>query len=213
MSIPDTFLNLTGLKKYTKNVLKLVQDSAVTYNAGDGVDIDTTNTINVESPVKGVYSQEDYNALPGNQKNHGLYVMNDGLKIIIDGTEVSISDAAVAEYNTDDGWHVRKFSDGYVEMISSDTITMAVEDWTLYGTGYAKDMGFTGKTFPLTLTVLYDIIPSLITVGHGYGAWLTLSAYSTSPLTFAPGYSIWRFTVPNASKVYTLKRLVLGRWK
>lgn len=50
------------------------------------------------------------------------------MKIVIDGREVTIPSGSggggslgIQEYDTEDGWHVRKWSDGYVEMIYKGT--------------------------------------------------------------------------------------------
>lgn len=52
-----------------------------TYTAGDGIDITETEagaSIGVTTPVQGIVTQAEFNAMPEAERNRGLYVISDG---------------------------------------------------------------------------------------------------------------------------------------
>ena len=57
------------------------EGSAAAYKAGDGVDISETEAgpeISVATPVRAIVTQAEFNALPEERRNSGLYVISDG---------------------------------------------------------------------------------------------------------------------------------------
>ena len=59
---------------------------------GDGLE-KVENTLSVSSPVRGVISQEEYDALPKEEQNKGLYIVSGqcpGMRIYADGTMVEV---------------------------------------------------------------------------------------------------------------------------
>ena len=97
------FLNLDGLKQYTANLLNLLQgfvpttrkingkpltSDITTHTAGLGVAIDD-DVINLDNPMRGIYTQEEFDALSEEERKTGTYIipgLND------DGTFTPITD-------------------------------------------------------------------------------------------------------------------------
>lgn len=90
MSLPDSFLDLSGLKKYTKKLLKAIQDAVVIYVAGDGVSIED-ETINVDNPMRGIYTQAQFDALSDDEKIKGTYLIKD-TNVISGGSSFEVYD-------------------------------------------------------------------------------------------------------------------------
>lgn len=182
--------------------------SGADLTAGDGVTIDN-DTINVTTPVQGILSQAEFEALPETQKSKGLYVIPDG--------DLGNQYVSVQEYDTEDGWHVRKWSSGYIEMVYSEIKKLPTTGWAQYGSVYAIDNFTSIRSYPVKLTVHYSTHYSAIqdiSSNNAYGLWLT-SAAIVSPLLSIPSYAIQRATVP-PSNVLTYIRFittVTGRWK
>ena len=80
---------LTHLWDKIKTALSAKQD---VITAGDGLEKENS-TLSVSSPVQGVISQEEYNALPEEKQNKGLYIVSGqrpGMRIYADGTMVEV---------------------------------------------------------------------------------------------------------------------------
>lgn len=178
-------------------------DGPTFFTTDDTLTITDDNVLGVAVPNKPI-TKEEYDALTEEEKAGKFW--------LVDEPALTPTTISIQEYDTDGGWHIRKYSDGYVEMISTSTITMELSDWEENGAAFCKDTAFVAKNYPVALTVLYGSFPSLLANGHGYGAWVTPSNYVDNLLR-TTGYAIWRFTKPNTVKTYTLNILVTGRWK
>lgn len=178
-------------------------DGPTFFTTDDTLTMSEDNVLGVAVPNKPI-TKEEYDALTEEEKAGKFW--------LVDEPALTPTTISIQEYDTDGGWHIRKYSDGYVEMISTSTITMELSDWEENGAAFCKDTAFVAKNYPVALTVLYGSFPSLLANGHGYGAWVTPSNYVDNLLR-TTGYAIWRFTKPNTVKTYTLNILVTGRWK
>lgn len=189
-------------------------------------------------PVK-VLTKTEYDLLDDTHKNSDiLYIvmLQTGLDLIYkersfksdiptiekveEISQVAISNIPTVESYTKNGWYVRKYSDGFVEMINnrkSGTITGS--SWTSGGSGYYIDPLFSATALPLTLVERYSfnysvsIDPS--SSSQAYGAIATDSSNSNSVLTHVSSITVWRFTQPPSSSkmVYMCSIVVTGRWK
>lgn len=66
------------------------------------------------------------------------------------------SGITVEDYDTDDGWHVRKYSDGYVEIDGTFSHTIHSTDWGEWGNIYSVGLSKVPTYFyPIPLTVIY----------------------------------------------------------
>lgn len=122
----------------------------------------------------------------------------------------------IEEYDSS-GWHVRKWTSGYIEMMFSETKKLPTSGWGTYGNIYGIDTFLSGHNYPVPLVKHYTTQTSVI-VDEGstnaYGTWTT-PASRTYPLTGIPALSIWRAT-PIPSSVTTNAKFctfVTGRWK
>lgn len=215
------FLDLEGLQKYTAKVLEILQgfvpvtrkingkpltSDITTHIAGDGVSIED-DTINLDNPMRGFILQEDFDALPEEEKNTGTY-------IIPSSNDWTTSLPMIEEYDTENGWHVRKWPGGYVEMFYSSDITVEYEDWASASSdiGWAADNIFPSVKYPEVLEYLYNMQYSVTTSGHGYGAFIAQSKNVADMRKAFPACALWRFTRPAAgSKTYVLHLQVSGR--
>ena len=62
------------------------------------------------------------------------------------------SDTSIEEYDQD-GWHVRKFSSGYCELLTSIPITIAIADWHAWGSSMVSTYAAICpvKSYPFTV--------------------------------------------------------------
>lgn len=51
--------------------------SGVNFTPGDGLDLDEDNILNVITPTRGVYTEEEFNALPKEEQDKGFYIIDD----------------------------------------------------------------------------------------------------------------------------------------
>lgn len=122
----------------------------------------------------------------------------------------------IEEYDSS-GWHVRKWNNGYIEMMFSEVKQLPVTGWGSYGALYGVDYFTHGHNYPVTLVTHYST-NTTVTIDsdstNAYGCWFS-PAYKISPLVGFPGYAIWRATIPPASVVSKLRfnTMVTGRWK
>lgn len=127
------------------------------------------------------------------------------------GTTLSVDDY------TSGNWHVRKWSDGYIEMSFSEIKQMPTSGWKVYGGVHGIDVFTSSHYYPVPLTVQYTM-QTTPTIADGssnaYGLWCTPSA-NISTLSGIPAYAIFRATVPPSGIVTYIKfcTFVTGRWK
>lgn len=112
---------------------------------------------------------------------------------------------SVEEYDTSDGWHVRKYSDGYVEMAAVYERAVSVKDFVEWGGGYAISAD-SFLNFPFSLTKKYGESASLLSGVAG-----VITQYGISDLSRTNGYGFWRATA--FSHTLKIQIRVFGRWK
>lgn len=92
----NTFWNQS--KNYTDNKLSEKQD---TLSNGDGTTV-VQNKVNVNSPVQGIKTQAEFDALPSDDQNKGFWVINDNSVGSNDYVTVEQLKAALAEIKTEE---------------------------------------------------------------------------------------------------------------
>lgn len=183
-------------------------------------------------PVKGL-TKAEYDVLDAVQKNADVvYVVEkpgespkptlvtlDEIEELIASAISEIEIPTVEEYDTDDGWHVRKYSDGYVELLNH-RVSSAKKgtDWTANGNGYLIDNLFPAVYFPFRLTKRYTVTFSFgfaIDNINTYGAIPSVTTIDNDPYIKVPGLAAWRFTKPPDQyfTTYSCDIVVTGRWK
>lgn len=77
MSAQDKVLDGAGLAVVNQIIGDKLDKKQDKLAAGDGTTV-AGNKVNVTTPVQGVFTQAEYDALPEAQKNKGLYIISDG---------------------------------------------------------------------------------------------------------------------------------------
>lgn len=192
------YLNKEGLTYLWEKLRIALASKQNKLAPGDGIQI-TNNTISTESRIVSLTADE-YNALPQEEKDRDdiLYVVDEPSWI-----PVSLS---IQEYDMD-GWHIRKQSNGYVEMSFSGE---AVADITVAAGSLYQCVGFGSQEYPVPLVHKYaelrDVSASVAVIPtYSYGA-------EAKPLKSTCSINLYRPTVaPNLQVAYSF--FVAGRWK
>ena len=174
-----------------------------TYTAGDGIDITDTETgaeISVTLPTKSL-TKAEYDALTEAEKQaETVYLVEEPA-----WEPVPLS---IQEYDTENGWHVRKWSDGYVEMVYVfDYVSVA---WNATTGGYYINK-LDGIPLPIQLVKKYMDDAKLLAIE-------TTAAYSIHRWRFEEenttlGMYIFCTVNPGVGKTFTISVSVTGRWK
>lgn len=123
--------------------------------------------------------------------------------------------SGIEEYDTEDGWHVRKWPDGYVEQIGHRSTTIPTSKWVEAGSLATVDPIFDGYlTLPVPLAVCYSRMFSL---SHGKdasgtrrGCWLYLQE-TNAPLTQCDNYGLMRWNAMTSEFNITVDMVITGR--
>lgn len=129
-----------------------------------------------------------------------------------EGTVTPLPANYVHDYTTDDGWHVRKYSDGYVEQTYSALITDPT--WAT-----VRDVRYTSVfntdadgALPIPLVKYISFSGSALATVGGFGMSLMASEERVSILTHAPSPFVVA-TESSYSDAYRVNFTVVGRWK
>ena len=117
----------------------------------------------------------------------------------------------IQEYDTEDGWHVRKFSDGYMEQTLKKEIANVIIN-TSWGTGYNSGKNYGPFQYPEAFSELYGVNIS----GSGSAASMIITYYDTDKslrLTKTPGIGVFRPSPENVGMDFLFFITAKGRWK
>lgn len=188
-----------------------------TIPTGGGTDFTTDDTLtmsqeqelSVTTPVQRIVTQAEYDALPEAERNKGLYVISDGGSEEISG---------VQEYDTEDGWHVRKWSDGYVELFKQVITEIPLSTWQPWGAIFSTRIG----SFPLPFTLAKKYMENMLYANYDSEASMATLMICLSQSTLNPGgaymdrtnyYAVWRPEKPTEDLSSKFNISVTGRWK
>lgn len=208
---------------------------------------DTLNLSNgvlgVTTPVQGILSQAEFDALPNAQKSNGLYVIpgegggsgggvtsfNGRSGAVMpqagDYTAADIGAATIDQVNTaiqnslteytSDGWYVRKYASGYIEMLKNLTVTAESSAWATWGTGlFYIDHICPRQNLPVALVNKYFESCELLN-NSGWGAFTLRSGNDSSSIlkSTTHSYMAVRGTKPTVNAIHTYGLFVAGTWK
>lgn len=126
----------------------------------------------------------------------------------VDSVSLSNNYPSIEEYDTEDGWHVRKYSDGYVEMFGKFDHTVLLSNWITWGNAFYQEVDT--HAYPVNLINIYSedfsINPELAYIII-LGESLRLSNNCTKK------YTLIRLTMLPDDLNTTLEYHVTGRWK
>ena len=184
------------------------------YTAGVGIEI-AEGAISLETPTVPI-TQAEYEALSEEEREGKLFLVTDAPDSIPVNVEIE-------DYDTEDGWHVRKYADGYVEQIYKKLVTIAVADWVsiltnesgngVYSVG---DPYFPPVALPVAMTEKLGEVYSVAS-----GNWSTIAAHAgvsasnqVNPNTHIDRFTLYRMGTPITSPLTcTMTVMVTGRWK
>lgn len=116
----------------------------------------------------------------------------------------------IDEYDTEDGWHVRKWANGYIEQ-TMKKVYPGLNITTSWGGGYNSGNNFGPFTYPESFTELYGINIS----GVGSSSVLVTiswSDYYASRFTKTPIIGTYR-PAPDTNIIFYIYVFANGRWK
>ena len=147
--------------------------------------------IGVALPAKAV-SRAEYDAMTEAERQAETVYL-------VDGPAWEMVPMTIREYDTEDGWHVRKWSGGYVEMHHSSTIHPSFENFTLGPFYYSEIMPQDAPDVLLKYSDIF-VIEEII---EGTGDYWLLKQKN--------GLSILGTNKSNL--VLSIGRTITGRWK
>lgn len=189
------YLDSAGLSHFTAWVKArlsgkqdaLTPDGSITLQGGD---------IAVSLPTKAV-SKAEYDAMTEEQKQaEAVYV--------VDEPAWEAVPLSIQEYDTDDGWHVRKWSNGYAEMWQTKTITIPYGSWVRYGQTSAYTFSIQGDSPPIRLLYTDQTHLNILSVTPDLLIFTGENARGSCLCTFGP---------PGADRQISILFVVSGRWK
>lgn len=155
----------------------------------------------------------EYEALSESDRENKLYLVTDA-----DATKPLVG-LSVTDYDTEDGWHVRKWSDGYVEMTyRSETILEASMALNAFGALFSTSADFIPEiVYPFPLTEkYYEGIDLWQKTGANLSAWpYAVKDRTSNPLNHTRRHGLV-FVVNNPRSedcTYEYAFHVTGRWK
>lgn len=125
---------------------------------------------------------------------------------------LDISGMSLEEYDRN-GWHVRKWSNGYVEMSCEKELTNP--SWASgSGTHYVSKDIISNLPLPLSLIKRYTVQTYAMYAGGNGSGFTTVAGEDPDPLTMCPNINVngTSANVPNPS-VVRLQVFITGRWK
>ena len=124
------------------------------------------------------------------------------------------SGPVLEEYGTEDGWHVRKWSGGYVEMLYAAVEENPQSSWVTWGGVLIQPGAVPAKDLPVPLVQKLYECAALPKVEHT-AFWLspTSTPGSSVSLEKTEAYSLLKGADPVYGVSYSLNIFVAGRWK
>ncbi|MCI8810868.1 MAG: hypothetical protein HFF84_12295 [Oscillibacter sp.] len=160
--------------------------------------------ISVATPVKSL-TQAEYDVLAEEEKQaDAIY--------LVDEPPWTPAQVSIQEYDTDDGWHVRKWSDGYVEMVFDHAAGPYTEaSWSAWD-GAINTIVCLGHTaLPVSLKKKLTEFASIINEENTFGWLMQESKTDYNPLMHTMRYLFCRPSTTYGS--VTISIYVSGFWK
>ena len=193
------FLDKDGLTHFWGKVLDALTGKQDNLEPDESITLDGNN-ISVSLPTKSV-TQAEYNALNDEQKQADILY-------VVDEPPWIPAPLSIQEYDTEDGWHVRKWSDGYVELFTRFLWTGGFSG-TTGGFIHASSTTF---TYPIPLTELYALNAYVGSGRTGGAIWIATGPISINDrLVKTPVF--YAIATDNNSTGFEVYITAKGRWK
>lgn len=149
------------------------------------------------------------------------------MKFVYNGQELDLGGPTpanyVQEYSTEDGWTVRKHSDGYVEQTYKKTVTIPIDAWTSIvvndsesGVYATNESYFPSFALPVPLVAKFGEFYDLFAMNWSVMAAHTgvAAANQVNQNTHVDHFAIYRMGTKITSPLTcTLTVFINGRWK
>ena len=167
------------------------------------------NVLGVATPVRGV-TKADFESMTDEQKK--------GLVVVTDEPPWMPVSVSVQDYDTDDGWHVRKWSDGYVEMDWRFEFSGGWRqsgDWYISAILDDQDTKLRNILYPLKLKDLYHMSASCYRKTGGVSCHgVLINNNSCDPLIAIGSLVPYTLSISYGNPGdFLLMGTVKGRWK
>lgn len=168
------------------------------------------NILGLKRPVEKIMTQQEYDALPPEKRNRGVY--------FIDEKSHPLRGVTIEEYDTITSgcdWHVRKWSNGYCELLGKQLLSniSIINSWG--STGLFITDAIDGPEFPVVLTEKYTEItqPDSSHFSNGIATFI-LTNGSNTPDSLSKGrlFHLLRHT-SSESKTVRIFWQITGQWK
>ena len=116
------------------------------------------------------------------------------------------SEPVLDEYDTEDGWHVRKWSNGYLEMSYKKEVNVTFSN-SFAGIGFYVNTGI-NEPYPVIPAVVYSESIGLTELSDGALVSLYQSKIMKNTLSY-----IYLFSAANGNRTGTVCASITGRWK
>ena len=116
------------------------------------------------------------------------------------------SEPVLDEYDTEDGWHVRKWSDGYLEMSYKKEVNVTFSN-SFAGIGFYANTGI-NEPYPVIPAVIYSESIGMTELSDGALVSLYQSKIMKNTLSY-----IYLFSAANGNRTGTVCAHITGRWK
>lgn len=164
--------------------------------------------LDVLNAVKDVVTPLEYNNMSDEERNHGVFIIHGVDEHPVYGLTIEEYDTVVDECN----WHVRKWSNGYVELFGRKSYNLDITtEWVVGYNWHRSDATIGVLKYPFPLVEIYNenaiannsnIATLVVTVPNNQ---LSLLEYTSPLLAIRP------FSTPDVS--FVLNVSVTGRWK
>jgi len=159
--------------------------------------------ISVKTPVTPL-TKEEYDGLSEEEKQaEAVYLVDEP-----PWTPIPLS---IQEYDTEDGWHVRKWSNGYVEMFIRQTVSIPSNRWNNWLNVFVSVPSiFLSIPYPLTLVEFY----SENVTESGPSPFFLFFRKENDSLRETRVYDAVRGSqAPSQAMNFMVDRKICGRWK
>lgn len=189
------------------NGKELIGGSGTAFTTDDTLNLSEDNVLGVSIPVNGVISQEDFDTLPPEKQNRGMW--------LVQGKDQPLQGVTIEEYDTTvDGcdWYVRKWSDGYAEMFGLVDISVLSDSWTAWGELFVSTANTTEYSYPFKLVRLLSQQVNAVDNSPSASVF-SLTSASSAPLERVGRITLLRGTAITTTHTYRLFFMITGRWK
>ena len=193
-------ITLSQMKQLALRVASALSTKQLLLRPDSSVKLTEDGEIGVSLPTRSV-TQAEYDGLGEEEKAETLFIITDAEAKPLEGVTIT-------EYETDDGWHVRKWSDGYLEMSVISQHNVPSSGWSSWGI-FPDAIISNPIQYPLPLAALYS--EALTFMDKSLAGSTILYIKTPADLTCTATYAV--LSGNSNSRDFKFSIAVSGRWK